>query len=687
MPPERLANALADRYRFLRELGRGGMATVYLAEDLKHNRTLAIKVFRPEIAATLGSERFLREIEIAAQLEHPHILTLIDSGEVDGVLYYVMPYVAGESLRTKLVREGKLSIADVVRVLRDVTDGLGEAHRHGLVHRDVKPDNVMMSGNHAVITDFGVAKAVASATGSHNVTTAGVALGTPTYMSPEQATAEPGIDHRTDIYSLGVMAYEVLTGHPPFPGGNVQAVLAALLTADPVPVSELRPDVPPALESLVMGCLAKDRDSRWQSTDEVLQRLEAMATPAAGVAPARLSKGNGRERRRVVRAAAVLVPILVVAGAALVTQRRRVSSMRALASALTTLAQTQRFDDVYDSLLASGTSLDARGMRGVAALAGGMITLVTDPPDAEATLTRIRAPLARIGQGVSVGSVSKGLIVAGNYQVVLAASGFESLQFSLDVGVGDTLLIHRTLVPAAWGTPDMAVVDAGRVVGPLPSTAEGEVPAFLIDRHEVTNEAYMRFVAAGGYADASLWPDSLVLAGHTLPRSLAVASLVDRSGLPGPRTWTGGTYPSDRARYPVTGVSWYEASAFAKWAGKSLPSWQQWWRAALGDLDQPYPWGSDHATLDDRSNFSMLAPVAVDLHPFGVSPYGAYDMAGNVREWLAATSDGAQYTAIGGSWQDPTYTFYNPNVERFAPGFASDAIGFRLVQEIPGSPR
>ncbi len=191
------------------------MATVYLAEDLKHHRKVAVKVLRSEIAAALGPERFLREIAIAAQLQHPHILTLIDSGEADSFLYYVMPYVEGESLRVKLAREGELPINEALRVLREVVDALKHAHQHGLVHRDIKPDNVLLSDDHAVVTDFGVAKAVSEATGRQQLTTAGVALGTPAYMAPEQAAADPNVDHRADIYAVGVLAYEMLSGRSP----------------------------------------------------------------------------------------------------------------------------------------------------------------------------------------------------------------------------------------------------------------------------------------------------------------------------------------------------------------------------------------------------------------------------------------------------------------------------------------
>ncbi len=228
---ERLNTALEGRYRIVRELGRGGMATVYLAEDLRHPRQVAVKVLRPDLAAALGGDRFLREIEISARLEHPHVLTLIDSGQADEILYYVMPYVEGESLRARVEREGALPVDDAVRILKEVVDALAYAHSKGIVHRDIKPDNVLLSGRHAEVTDFGVAKALSEAAHeSDAITSTGMAMGTPSYMAPEQAAAEPNVDHRADIYAVGVMAYELLAGRAPFVGATAQQVLAAHMT-------------------------------------------------------------------------------------------------------------------------------------------------------------------------------------------------------------------------------------------------------------------------------------------------------------------------------------------------------------------------------------------------------------------------------------------------------------------------
>ena len=281
----RLKTALADRYELDREIGAGGMATVYLAEDLKHHRQVAIKVLRPELAAELGTDRFLTEIGVAASLHHPHILPLYDSGEADDFLYYVMPYEEGESLRARLEREGELPVAQAVRILRDVVDALSHAHKQSVVHRDIKPDNILLSERHALVTDFGVAKALSEATGRARITTAGMALGTPAYMAPEQAAADPHVDHRADIYAIGALAYELLAGRPPFVGTTPQQVLAAHVTDEAEPVTKHRESIPQALADVVMRCLEKRPADRWQSAEELIPRLEALATPSGGMTP------------------------------------------------------------------------------------------------------------------------------------------------------------------------------------------------------------------------------------------------------------------------------------------------------------------------------------------------------------------------------------------------------------------
>ncbi|HXV90802.1 MAG TPA: serine/threonine-protein kinase, partial [Gemmatimonadales bacterium] len=254
--PPRLTAALADRYRLERELGQGGMATVYLAQDLKHDRQVAIKVLRPELAAVIGAERFLREIKTIANLQHPHILGLIDSGEVNGTAYYVMPFVEGESLRDRLAREKQLPIAEAVRITCEVASALDYAHRHGVIHRDIKPDNILLHDGQALVADFGIALAVSSAGGTR-MTETGMSLGTPHYMSPEQAMGERTLDARTDIYALGCVLYEMLTGDPPFTGSTAQAIVAKVMTERPTAPSATRDTVPEAVEDAVLTALAK----------------------------------------------------------------------------------------------------------------------------------------------------------------------------------------------------------------------------------------------------------------------------------------------------------------------------------------------------------------------------------------------------------------------------------------------
>src|SRR5262245_27899281 len=258
------------------------MATVFLAEDLKHRRRVAIKVLDPELSALLGPERFLREIEIGARLQHPHILTLLDSGEARGLLYYVMPYVEGESLRDRLEREKQLPVEKALRLTREVADALDHAHRAGVVHRDIKPENILLAAGHAVVADFGIARAVGAAGGAR-LTTAGTALGTPAYMSPEQVMGSPDLDGRSDLYSLGCVLYEMLAGVPPFAGATAESLVHQHLSVTPAPVTSVRPTVPEATARALAKCLAKTPADRFGTATEF---AEALATPdSPGKAP------------------------------------------------------------------------------------------------------------------------------------------------------------------------------------------------------------------------------------------------------------------------------------------------------------------------------------------------------------------------------------------------------------------
>ena len=322
-PIDRLKAALADRYPIDRELGRGGMATVYLAHDSKHGRRVAIKVLLPELAAALGAERFLREIEIAAKLSHPHILPLFDSGQVDGLLFYVMPHIEGESLRQRLDREKHLPTEEAVRLAQQIAAALDYAHRRDIVHRDIKPENVLLHEGHALVADFGIALAVRAA-GGERLTGTGLSLGTPYYMSPEQAIGDRQIDARSDIYSLGCVLYEMLAGEPPFSGPTAQAVIARILTEQPRELRLVRENVSVALGRVVAKALARLPADRYVTAAKFSDALDRADTEPSGTAAAVQATGSGAiaaqappqsrpMRARVPRALARSAPWIVAA--------------------------------------------------------------------------------------------------------------------------------------------------------------------------------------------------------------------------------------------------------------------------------------------------------------------------------------------------------------------------------------
>lgn len=312
---DRLQSALAADFLIHRELGGAGMSRVFVATERALNRSVVVKVLPPELAAGVNVERFRREIQLAAQLQHPHIVPLLSAGDDQGLLWFSMPYIEGESLRGALTRHGRLSARDVVRILHDVVDALAYAHARGVVHRDIKPDNILTSGMHALVTDFGVAKALSAAIPVHGGTTTGMAIGTPAYMAPEQLAADPAADHRVDLYAVGLLAYELLTGKSPFTGSSPQATLAAQLTVVPEPPHRTLKDIPEALSALIMHCLEKDAAKRPQTAQALLSALEALP-PMSNTASTPSSVLGGTARRRQPRAAMLVGALVLVAVAA-----------------------------------------------------------------------------------------------------------------------------------------------------------------------------------------------------------------------------------------------------------------------------------------------------------------------------------------------------------------------------------
>ena len=353
--PDSLLAAIADRYRIERELGEGGMATVYLAVDLRHHRQVALKVLRPDLAANLGAERFLREIETTAGLRHPHILPLYDSGRTGGpsdgrtedFLYYVMPYVEGESLRDRLRREKQLPLDDALRITHEVADALGYAHDQGVVHRDIKPENILLERTHAVVADFGIARAVTSAAGDQ-ITQPGMAVGTVAYMSPEQAAGDSNVDGRTDVYALGCVLYEMLAGQPPFTGPTAESVARQHVVATPPPITQIRPSVPATISAALARALAKSPADRFRSPAEFIAALDAAE-------PTRVLPASPRRSPRFVPAGMILAAAGI---AALIWWRSRVAA-RDGTSAPVTLRQVTFSQAVeeYPALSPDGKSL------------------------------------------------------------------------------------------------------------------------------------------------------------------------------------------------------------------------------------------------------------------------------------------------------------------------------------------
>jgi tRNA A-37 threonylcarbamoyl transferase component Bud32/tetratricopeptide (TPR) repeat protein len=431
---DRLTRALADHYRLERELGAGGMATVYLAHDLKHDRKVAIKVLRPELGASLGPERFLQEIRVAAKLQHPHIVGLLDSGVITDrsspkvLSYYVMPFVEGETLRERLARTGRLAVSEVVRLTGEIADALAKAHKAGVVHRDIKPENILLADGHALVMDFGIAKAVSDATGRQGLTSAGISLGTPAYMAPEQVAADPRLDHRADLYALGLVAYEMLVGGSPYAATTPQQQMAAHLTQTPAPIQLKRPDCPPALAALVMRCLSKNPDERWQSAEDVVTRLFAVET----MTPHRVSRWT--HRRIGVLVGAVILLVAVTLGVRrLAGPPRDMGSANVLAVLPFTVRGSPALEYLGEGLVALlSASLDgAAGIRSVNAHA---LLGFVGPRGPPISLERARAVAEHFQAGLFV--VGDVLEVQGKLR--LSASLFDRTQ-------GDRALAEATV--------------------------------------------------------------------------------------------------------------------------------------------------------------------------------------------------------------------------------------------------
>ncbi|MGH7653773.1 MAG: protein kinase domain-containing protein [Gemmatimonadaceae bacterium] len=658
-----LQTSLGASYTIERELGGGGMSRVFVAEENSLGRKVVVKVLQPEMAAGVSVERFKREIVLAARLQHPHIVPLLIAGEAGGLPYYTMPLVEGESLRQRLIR-GSVPTDEAMSILRDMALALEYAHGHAVVHRDIKPENILLTGRSAVVTDFGIARAISAAAGNESrgtLTTNGTVVGTPAYMAPEQA-AGGEVDARTDLYAWGVIAYELFAGHPFASRGSAQALLAAHITETPAPLTARRKDIPAPIAALVHRCLAKDPNERPASAAQLL----ADPALAAHLAP----------RRNAWRAPSRLVPVLLAIALILTAggwtwrraERRHWASVEAIDSirrlkaadhslaAFLMLREAQRYAPA-DSQLANYSDAQTGHIAVTSSPAGATVAIqdYLSPDSAWYTLGVTPLKSVPMPRGYFRWKLSK----EGLADYTSAPQTLLKMNFALD----SALVAPSGMVRVGAATWGNMIAFVGWV-GPY------KLPTFFMDKYEVTNKEYQEFVDKGGYADAKYWEGRFIEHGREIPRDEAMARFRDHSGRPGPSTWQGGHFPDGQANYPVSGVSWYEARAYAAFAGKSLPTFAQWFRAAPSGLG---------TYIVRESNIARAGPAPVGSFK-GMGPFGTYDMAGNVREWTENSLDPDRRFILGGASNAQTYLYADP--EALSPFDRSPENGVRCVKNI-----
>ncbi len=660
------------RYQILGLLGAGGMGMVYRARDDRLQRDVAIKVLPPAVVFDeTARRRFRKEALALAKLSHPNIAAVYDVGEESDTAYLVMECVPGESLATRLQR-GPLGVADALTFGVQIAGALTEAHEQGVVHRDLKPANVMLTPKGQVkVLDFGLAKLLAptdagSATLSRSEL--GAPAGTPSYMSPEQAFGE-SVDARTDIWSLGIVLFESLAGSAPFHGASDWALLKAVSQEAPPSLRSLRPELQPSVEALVSRAITKDVAARYQTATDLA--TDASAILATMSSPAAFA-GNRDLRLRPRSAMSIVALLAVTIGAAGWFAMRSVHGSWAHEKAVAAI------DSLHDANLRLSAfhllQQAERYLPGDTALARtaaaytATIAIRSSPAGASVAIQDYLAPDSAWEQlgttpinGVRVpkGYFRWRVTPPSGTPLVVASTQADTVAFDLDAAAkAPAGMVH---VPARVYNDYIAFMGW---VGPY------QIPAFDIDRFEVTNAQYQQFVDSGGYRDKKYWQEKFVDHGGEVSWDEAMTRFRDQSGRPGPATWTGGHYAVGQADYPVAGVSWYEAAAYALFRGKSLPVMPQWREVA-----PPGP----GFYITKQSNMSGTHEAAVGAFK-GVGPYGTYDMAGNVREWTLTANDEGNRFILGGAWGSPDYLY--SSTELLPPFDRSPVNGFRCVQNL-----
>ena len=612
-------------YKIVAKLGAGGMGEVYQARDLTLDRDVALKVLPQDLTSDPERlERFEREAKAVAALSHPNIVTLFSVEKVDGFPFLTMELVAGEPLDKAIPDEG-LTMAQFTAVATQLVEGVAAAHKKGIVHRDLKPGNLMLTEDGRLkILDFGLAKLRSIDDDSVSdselptalLTEEGRILGTPAYMAPEQAEGKP-VDARADIFAIGAVLYEMLTGVRPFLGESRASVQAAVLTGNPSPPRELRHEIPKGLDAVVLRCLEKNPEARFETAEALQSALQDETRDFAAT-----GSGAFRSRSKIpVLMLAIPLLLLLAAAAWLWVRNSRLEEARQV-----TLPEIERLLD--ESRFVEGFLLAKQAMsllpedpalQDLMARASGTVQLTSDPPGAE-IFYRDYADEASQWQSLGLTPIDAAILPAAFVlRWKVEKEGYETLE------IGHTpshpAVLEFELVPVGESPPGMLHVPAGQYW--FRNQEPVEVPGFWLDKYEVTNRQFKEFVDAGGYEERGFWKNEFEGEGGALTWEEAMARFLDSTGRPGPATWSLGTFPEGQDDFPVGGVSWYEAAAYAEFAGKSLPTAYHWRSAA--------PW-TPFGDMLLQSNFGGDGPVEVGSLR-GVGRHGHFDMAGNVNEW------------------------------------------------------
>jgi len=653
---------LANKYKIEEVAGRGGMGIVYKAEDTKLKRHVALKFLPPELIQDEEARiRFVLEAQAAAGLSHPNICTIHEINDEEGRSFISMEFVQGQSLKER-IKQGPLETDEALKIAIQVAEGLEEAHKKGIVHRDIKSANIMITEKgQAKVMDFGLAKVK----GGTLLTREGTTLGTVAYMSPEQARGEE-VDQRTDIWSLGVVMYEMLSGEFPFKGDREASILYSVVHEEPILLKDIKRDLPPEMQQIINRALKKKPESRYASAEEMLKDLRKYQDSLRAEELGALSlKTILRRIRRPRVAIPVICAVLIIALASVWFSNRQAKIRWAKEEILPEVERLidenwRDFIEPYKlAEMAEKYIPNDPKLSELFSKSSVNINIKTEPPGADIYMKEYAnpdseweylgvSPLENVRMSIGI---LRWKIEKAGYETVLAAS----TTFDSDMDEKSVFLIPYDLLRVL---DKKGSIQSGMVRIPGVKTPIGKFDDFFIDRYEVTNKQYKEFMNSGGYTAREYWEHEFIKDGKVLNWEEAIAEFVDQTGRPGPSSWQAGDYPEGQENYPVSGISWYEAAAYAEFSGKSLPTGFHWGvaRGEYTPMIRIFQIGGN-AVFVPFSNFMGKGPAPVGSL-LGITPFGVYDMAGNVREWCwNETQDGRLIR--GGAWNDATYMFGN----------------------------